>query len=255
MLSTLATHFGTELALPYGVAPAVLWVRADAMRMADGTRVFSWPDLSGNDNDMTEPFATRQPEFENNVWGSMPGVLFESPRDSKLETAGPATTVVDNWTMFLVADPLVPDTTTGSHSGLVPFTNGEGGSGYGIAFNIDPAGISTGAETKGIHFGGVGRFYSADPPDSDPHIWMLRRTAGTTELYVDGGSPILTTATAPSTPTTFTRLGSQQDTFAAAQFNGYIAEAILWDVALDDTDANTVGNALERWPGFTWADI
>lgn len=257
---------------PYGVASdAVLWVKADSFvttgssgilvgavgmgvsssSPGDGARIDVWPDQSGNGNDMSQVFNTRRPEFDSTGCNGYPSVHFDSNRNCLLTTAAPVTTVTDNWTMVFVCDPDVPDSTTVDSSGLIPFSNGQDGSGYGPAFNITPVGIGSGY--KGIHVGA--RAYSADPADSDPHIWVVRRVSGTASLYVDGGSALVTTTTTPSTPATCTRMGSQQETFAAGFLNGYVGEAIIWDEALSDSDLNTVGNALESKWGITWSDV
>lgn len=263
---------------PYGVASdAVLWLKADAFgeestpepgwRLAamklsdggltypgDGARVDVWPDQSGNGNDMSEVFNIRRPEFFSNVFGSLPGVLFDSNRNCRMETAAPVMTNTDNFTMVIVLDPLVPPSTTVDRVGVCPFMNGSGGNGYGPVTEYDPAGIPSGDPRKGILLGGIAWLYSGTATDSTPHIWVLRRVSGSMSLYVDGGTPVMTTTTTPLTPTGRTRLGSHDDPGAAGFLNGYIGEAIAWDVALSDSDLNAVGNALERW-GMTWTNV
>lgn len=254
---------------PYGVATAAKqWIKADtlgtevdadpgwrlaALRLSEGfvppaenDRIGTLPDLSGAGNDMVQASSVRQGEYVSSGIGGLPSLYMDGSARDVLYTSTLVTAATDNFTMVSVADPYnLPG--RGVLDGLCLYYNGSGASnGYGASLNH--------TSKKAMLRGGIAWHDSATASDLSPHIWVLRRTSGTMRLYVDGGSPLVTTTSAPNTPTTHTRLGSHADSGGADIFDGLFGECIFWDVALSDSDLNTVGNALERW-GPTWTNV
>lgn len=255
---------------PYGVASdAKQWIKVEALGApstpepgwrlaslkldegglvypADNTRIATLPDLSGSANDMLQPFLIRQGEFVSSGIGGLPSLYMDGSGRDVLYTSNLVTAATNNFTMVSVFEPYnFPGRVGGG--GLTPYFNGVGAfDGYGAT--LDNAG------KKSMLRGALAFHDSAVASDLSPHIWVLRRSAGTMALYVDGGAALVSTGSAPNTPSTHTRLGSHFDGSGADIFDGLFGECIFWDVALSDSDLNLVGNALERW-GPTWTNV
>ena len=67
---------------PTDIAGLVLWLAADlGLALSDGDPVVTWPDQSGNGNDVTQPVAAARPTFRTAVINGEPVVRFDGVDD------------------------------------------------------------------------------------------------------------------------------------------------------------------------------
>lgn len=94
---------------------------------------------------------------------------------------------------------------------------------------------------------GTAALISASGSNTNAHIFVMRRTGGTVEFYVDGS--LIGTQTGNTDPPTSTAmvLGSLLD--------GWLGEVMIFHDSLSATDLNTECNYLETKWGLTWSDL
>jgi hypothetical protein len=82
---------------PLSLSPA-LWLKADALALADAAAVSSWTDSSGNARHATQGTGANQPTYRTNIVNGKPVIRFDGSTDHlvtpALPTAVPAITVV-----------------------------------------------------------------------------------------------------------------------------------------------------------------
>lgn len=84
---------------PMSLSPS-LWLKADALGLADGAAVASWTDSSGNARHATQATGTKQPTQQTNELNGLPSVLFDGVDDRLVSGALLADA---SRTIFLVA--------------------------------------------------------------------------------------------------------------------------------------------------------
>jgi hypothetical protein len=89
---------GSQLFSPLSLSPA-LWLKADALSLADGATISSWPDSSGNGRSAAQANGTMQPLYKAGIINSKPVVRFDGVNDY-LATSGWG--LVQPCTVFLV---------------------------------------------------------------------------------------------------------------------------------------------------------
>lgn len=195
--------------------------------------VASWDDLSIADNDAVQATAGLRPLYSTSAFGGRPSVMFDGSDDALVAPA-PATTVVDNFTMGVVCDPI----TLGD--GRIPYYNGVASTnGYGIV-------PSTGGGT-GLLRGGIA--FTAGPVASIsvPQILLMVRTAGVWTIRRNGVQIYSGSPGAPTAPATSVRVGNG---YGPDPWNGYLAEAFVLDEALDLTEMAALEAGLASKWGF-----
>jgi hypothetical protein len=85
---------------PSSIAGLQLWLKADALGLADGTAVSSWTDSSGNSRHAAQATSANQPLLKTGILNSKPIVRFDGSNDF-LQTA--AFSVAQPLTVFSVA--------------------------------------------------------------------------------------------------------------------------------------------------------
>lgn len=86
-----------EAALP-SMDKAVLWVKADALKMKDGEKITAVKDLSGKNNDLTAP-AANQPAFKEKGAGGKPTIVFSN---SYFDLKPPVKICSEAYSMFVM---------------------------------------------------------------------------------------------------------------------------------------------------------
>ncbi len=89
--------------------------------------------------------------------------------------------------------------------------------------------------------------------DTDIHIALLRFSTTASSMYMDGGTSIISNADAGSNSLSGLVLGANFDQSVYKQFK--MAEFRMYNRALTDAEANTVGGQLATIYGTTWTDI
>lgn len=185
--------------------------------LSDGNAVSTWSDRSGNGKDATMASAGNQPTYETAEQGGQPVVKFDGSNDY-LATAGPATTVTNNWAMFSVAKTITR--VSGSYMGH--FEMGSN-SGAGQSHkNGDGAGF----------FGGLyGNVAWLNDGAAKLDQWIIQsflRTSGTAQFWANGITTGTTFAQNPNTPSTATYVGR----FGAGFQQCEISTAVITNVAI-----------------------
>jgi hypothetical protein len=92
-----------EAALP-SMDKAILWVKADALKMKDGEKIATVKDLSGKNNDLTAP-AANQPTFKEKAAGGKPAFAFNN---SYFDVKAPVKTSSEAYSMFVMVSESSP---------------------------------------------------------------------------------------------------------------------------------------------------
>lgn len=82
-----------------------LWLKADALALADGAAVTTWPDSSGNGVVVSQGTPVNQPTYKTGVYNGKPTIRFNglaNPNSSKFSLTLPMST---DMTLFVVATP------------------------------------------------------------------------------------------------------------------------------------------------------
>jgi hypothetical protein len=78
----------------------LLWVKADALTLSDNDPISTWPDSSGNANNLTNTLLLR-PTFKTNQQNSLPGILFTSSNTQYFNITNPIPSTLP-YSLFIV---------------------------------------------------------------------------------------------------------------------------------------------------------
>jgi hypothetical protein len=228
---------------PLSIQGCRLWLRADSfVNLSSGATPQNWVDQSLFGNTVGRSVVGERPQYITGVLDGKPVMRGDGTDDYHLRGSGSASVPgSDNWMLWGVFS----NRATGTARQAALYVGESSANGYGIALRAN-------AGNKGYLFGGVSWFDSAVAEATGFEAWILQRRSGTTRLWVGGGSPIHTTATAPNAPTGDITL------FTAAGGNPYsdcdIAECGVHSGsgAMTLNNANFLGNYMaSRW-GVAW---
>lgn len=192
---------------PASLPGLVLWLQSDALNgLADGASVANWPDRSGAGNHATQAVASRQPTYRDAIVNGLPAVSFDAADDG----------------MASPVDPGAPVTIVVVYASRAAATGKALNGGY--RFFMGPY---------------VGRYRNytgqyATGPSITAGRWLaqtMRQSPSLAELFVDGALQASTTKTADPAPLMLAREG-----LYGAILDGWIAEVIVYDRALDDAE-------------------
>jgi PKD repeat protein len=192
---------------PASLPGLVLWLQSDALNgLADGASVANWPDRSGAGNHATQAVASKQPTYRDAIVNGLPAVSFDAADDG----------------MASPVDPGAPVTIVVVYASRAAATGKALNGGY--RFFMGPY---------------VGRYRNytgqyATGPSVTAGRWLaqtMRQSASLAELFVDGAFQASTTKTADPAPLNLAREG-----LYGAILDGWIAEVIVYDRALDDAE-------------------
>ncbi len=94
------TYTATVPIIPSDLAGLKLWLKADALALADGAAVATWPDSSGLGNDVTQVTAGARPIFKTGIVNGKPVVRWSSAVLQFLNLTTPISGTT--WTIFAV---------------------------------------------------------------------------------------------------------------------------------------------------------
>ena len=208
-------------------ANLALWLAADSMTLADGALISSWQDISGNNNHATQATDTSKPTFKTNILKGKPIIRFDGGDSLNLASA-------------------------------------IGASPCSIYFVLKPSQISAGTIIAGnaagafqIRFSSLGKI---DLLKSGVAVFATSTTILSTTNYS------FLTVTYSNPNYTFRLNGAADGSGSSAQtmngvnriainydggnYNGDIAELIVYNAVLSDTDRDTVESYLKTKYGL-----
>jgi hypothetical protein len=231
-------------AAPDSIDGLVVWLRADTAPLANGEEVSTWLDSSGRGNHATQPTASQRPTFTTNALNGLPALQFNRANSQQLflPTASfNGMTDLSNFTFLTVAR-----WTGGVQSGLF--------GGYRGSSTLN-AGSSVFEITQAS---GSIRLRLPSPIDTTAasaiplNQWSLigasmDKPAALASIFRNGS----TVAQASGTPGTsllanFERLPVGSSFDATRTFGGQIAEVLIYNRGLTDTERAKVERHLDR---------
>jgi hypothetical protein len=83
MLASIGTISSTKANfIPTDIAGLKFWIRANTLSLSDNDPVTTWPDESGNGNDVSQSTAGFKPVFKTNILNGLPIVRFDGIDDT-----------------------------------------------------------------------------------------------------------------------------------------------------------------------------
>jgi len=226
------TNSATVSATPSLAASLKTWFAADAITgLANGAAVATWADISGNNDNATQPNASQRPTYLANALNGLPAVHFNAGGSNALIFARP---VQDDFTIFCVFR-----STQGFGTGSL-YYQGAGlvnGEVPGPTTDFGTCLFANGQICAGTGNPDVAINSSPGFNDGHPHVLTFRRTesSGEVDLFVDGSFIGNTTGSqSPLTAPNQLALGAQQTMINF--LTGDIAEVRIYDSALADND-------------------
>jgi predicted alpha-1,6-mannanase (GH76 family) len=161
----------------------VVWLRADAITgLANGAKVSTWADSSGNGDDAVQPLSANQPAYVTGAMNGLPVVRFNAASSSYLWFYRP---VQDNFTIICVFQ-----SSQGLGSGNL-YYQGAGlvnGEVAGVVNDFGSCLFANGAVCAGTGNPDVAANSGTGYNNGKPHILTFTRTESTGQilLYLDG---------------------------------------------------------------------
>lgn len=233
---------------PLDLASLVVWYDAsDASTLftdagttpvsSDTQLVYQWNDKSASAKHMIQATEEARPTYEVAQVNSLSSVRFDGT-NHKMASAL-ISTARDNFCIYGVVQAINNSATE------CFFCNGNGSAnGYGLA-------LQTNSSKKGLLWGGLQWVSSATNPDTNVTLYVMRRTSGTTNLYLGGGAAAATSATNPNQPGTLSQMGQHID---ANRANADVCEVAM-TVGESLSDVNTLGAYLATKWGLSWTTV
>lgn len=232
---------GVSAFSPANITGLVLWLKADALALTDGSAVATWTDSSGAGNTASQGTGPNQPIYKTNIANGMPVVRFDGSNDNL--------TIVDNGTLDLTGDQsiFVVVKYAGTIGALIAhYETGSPFNGWG--FDIGVNGINKlgyWSSTKGSRLIDAGTIST-----TAFHVALVTRTSGTAQFYTDGTAGSNTTGTGNVAQNVTAIIGILPGG-SASPLNGDIAEIIIYNVALSTANRNAVTAYLGTKYGIT----
>ena len=225
--------------VPVNPVQPLVWYKAAAIGLANGARVATWTDSTGNGYNATNRVVAQEPVFVTNAMNGLPVVRFLANYSTFL--ALPA--VISN--DFTIA--CVFRSTQGVGSGT-EYWQGAGlisgevaGTGNKFASSLNASGEILCGDGSPDNTAVSATGYNSGVP----HVFAFERvqSTGLISLYVDGAfASSVTGSTASLTSPPRLVLGAQQD--LSSFLSGDIAEIRIFDTALNDANRQFAQNSL-----------
>lgn len=215
-------------------------LRADAGVSVSGVDVTGWTDQSGNGNSATQTSATNRPVLVSNSMNGEPVIRFNGTNSFlQLPTATNLGIVNNDYQMFIIARSNTPSTTSvyflvSAESASEQYELHTNGS-QGVRF-IPKAGVYIDEGTAG------------DYTDGEAHLYQMEATSTYGLIRMDADGITQSTGDRRSSESGNLRLGTR--TAGSSWFNGDIAEVIIYNTVLSESDQNVVEDYLKNKYNF-----
>lgn len=196
---------------PTSVAGCVLWLKADSLALNNGDAVASWPDSSGNNNNASQGTSANRPTFYTNIQNGLPAVRATGSH----WVTTPSMTIR---TVFVVA----------RHETYTELN------GVFCESGLDKENLRLGGTTTYIVSEDANGFYGSGG--------SLRVNKVATFNQTMNVFSILTAVRASARAFVLDFLRGAQS--ANRHMRGYIAEVLVYNTVLSDTDRNNIENYL-----------
>ena len=240
---------------PSDISGLKLWVKADEISgLSDGDPVSTWNDNSGVSNTLTSS-STARPIYKTSILNSLPVVRFDGSNDVMSKSSPSGVTNISGMTIFLVVKQASLSTnqvyaTVWDYAtqGCWAFQTGDVNSDemtLYIAENITSAGSNHASSTDANLTAG---FYLIalvyDGSLTNANRVKIYKNGSATTTGPDGGSTIATTLTSATADLRLGQFGGS----LTRNFNGDMAEVIIYNSALGSTDRGNVESYLRtKW--------
>lgn len=240
-------RFGTAAFVPTDISGIKLWLKADALSLADNDPISTFTDQSGSGNDFTAAGGAR-PTFKTAVLDGRAIARFDGSDDQMSPAANPLSGASAG-TLFVVvkldADPPSQDTLSGHPAGgwgtdatdaHFPYTDGVIYDDWG----------TTVRKTVG----------NPTPALTSWRIYAAQTASGLWRAYLAGGAPLFTTATNTVgwNATAANVFIGRGGTSGAYRLDGDLAEVIAYNSQLSLADLDRVGAYLvAKYPTLAWS--
>jgi hypothetical protein len=242
---------------PTAISGLKLWLKADALALANNDPVASWTDSSGNSNHAAQATSGLRPLFKTSIQNGRPVVRFDATDD--LLESGNFMAGTSALTVIAVASK-----TTANNTGLVlAAKHGTFGAADGEwVFRLsEDAGGGDQVQLSGNQ--AVAGFLNAYVTSTSvfPAFMIASLVwAGSTEpVFRDNGAAL---ATASSGWDTIATMPTSSHTVKVGHVDGFnvpsggdIAELLVLDSALSAANHNLIGNYLASKWGLTWTTV
>jgi len=222
---------------PSSISGLQLWLKADALALADNDPVTTWTDSSGLGHDYTQGTAANKPTYKTAILNGEPVIrldgtndYLDGPASSTLISASARTVfVVGKTAVFSVAN---PSNAPGAPCFLLDVDTYHGRSTDSLPSN----------QFHASHYDGAHKLVSV-ATDTSFHYWTERHESGTLYLSQDGGAEASIAAGNVQVLTALTRIGTNSG--STLFLNGDIAEILVYNVALSAGDRTSVQGYIE----------
>ena len=225
------------------LSPALWLDAADLSTITEsGGAVSQWDDKSGNGYHAVQATGSEQPVTGTRTLNGRNVLDFDGTNDNMdIDYAGLFSVPSGNNTVIIVWKTDVSGTEQRTFSGFVG-----GGTRWGVQYRI--AGSN---RLNGVNNTGFSPTNHTITEDTNAHIDFMRRSASDVETGRDGSST--TAANGANVTVDNIRLGATLG--ATSSVNGVIAEALLFNRALSNTEINWIGNYLATKWSISWTNI
>lgn len=230
--------FGGPLSQPVLTPPTAnlrLWLKADALSLANGADVTSWTDSSGNNFHV--PALAARPTFVTSGINGKPSIAFNgssqafggatvaTPLFSDLAGTGNTFEIA----VVFNATSVAPDTTTSAWNRVGVVAESSGSVGLMLARTTGGQGVAT------------GYLYPGTYPDTNFTIGSATRITGwrdtsDNKFYVKNGDGSSVFQVLSSDTIPISRIYIGRNYTQVAWFSGQIAEILIWSVTLSNAD-------------------
>ena len=231
--------------LPATIPGLVLWTDASSVLVQNG-RVVSWLDKSGHGNNAVQADVARQPRHAPVGIGGQPALSFDGI-DDELNVGANASLDIANMTLFIVLRPASVDNV----SRPVPLAKLPQDGAYHLMIDAD----NTPVARINVGYGPVST-QEMDPVGGAAELWTAAHDGRELRLFRNQWRSELAPAVEGRIGVTSgpLRIGNG-DAAAQNAFKGWIAEVILYDRALSDSERRLVEDFLgwkfdiyQAWP-------
>lgn len=214
-----------------------LWLKADALSLANNDPVATWPDSSGNGNDATATGTVRPTYKTNQINSTLPAVFFDGTAPNYLTFADNAFSSFTAAEIFIVVKILADPPPSGATSGIWKLYPDDGTTHYPFTDGTiyDQFG-STVRKTVG----------NPGPTLAAWRLYEVRSVTNDWQCYLDGASLFSTATNTVGFPVS-ARIGDGD----SISLNGYIAEVCMFNKGLNSTERQQMWDYIESKYGIT----